>query len=1517
MATVTRNTFSNLAALETAYTEAHAGWSLPNAMEWAFAAYNNVTGPIASYTSSSPTRVAGVLTNGDLFVADGANLLGYPYTVNKLTYDFRNSDVAAQLFGAVTTSYNGARTGYVNQAVVFEPTRGSVTFNGYNDVALTGDGTISSMLWERNGASIITTTSSPIRADLNDSSQPLISGAWNSVTLTYAGQTLTVSNLVWDANVVPATASDFLTVVFGSADARFLFNHAPAVLVSDQQIGAGATVLAATLLSTSDADGDSMARYRFWDGGVGGGHFNFAGTPAAAKLNLEVAAADLASVTYTGGAVAGAEVLWAQVNDGTVWGAWQSWTQTTVRTSNVLSVVAAGTDTLAPLVWRTGAQAALTISDGDGDPAVWVEFTDLTASAGSGRLWYSGSYVAANQPVVVSGANLANFWLQGGANLGSDQVQVRVNDGYGWSTPSTLTLLTKGPNHAPAVLVSAQQIVAGATVLASTLLSTSDADGDSMARYRFWDGGVGGGHFNFAGTPAAAKLNLEVAAADLASVTYTGGAVAGAEVLWAQVNDGTVWGAWQSWTQTTVRTSNVLSVVAAGTDTLAPLVWRTGAQAALTISDGDGDPAVWVEFTDLTASAGSGRLWYSGSYVAANQPVVVSGANLANFWLQGGANLGSDQVQVRVNDGYGWSTPSTLTLLTKGPNHAPAVLVSAQQIVAGATVLASTLLSTSDADGDSMARYRFWDGGVGGGHFNFAGTPAAAKLNLEVAAADLASVTYTGGAVAGAEVLWAQVNDGTVWGAWQSWTQTTVRTSNVLSVVAAGTDTLAPLVWRTGAQAALTISDGDGDPAVWVEFTDLTASAGSGRLWYSGSYVAANQPVVVSGANLANFWLQGGANLGSDQVQVRVNDGYGWSTPSTLTLLTKGPNHAPAVLVSAQQIVAGATVLASTLLSTSDADGDSMARYRFWDGGVGGGHFNFAGTPAAAKLNLEVAAADLASVTYTGGAVAGAEVLWAQVNDGTVWGAWQSWTQTTQPMAPTAGQAVIDLGSYGKLIAPVQVDGGNWLYYWDRSGDGSSADSGSLNGGVDYASHDVLDGIFNQDINRNTGGGGNTDNTYRYATLNGVHVALPTVGGQSSPPYGANGIGNRQPATAVGSSPTASTGSNAANSTYDDYLAVWDAYNGTGTSTNVNGVPSGWPLSLYFSATPSASGHAFVSLGSGSVGDYVDHWDLYVALQVLFNDSVPVITSAASTSVAENITGTVYTVTASAADAGAVLTYDVGGVDGGLFNIDALSGVVTFKTAPNFEVPSDAGGNNVYNISVTASHGSQGSAPRAVVITVTDVVEAPSSQAGQAVIDLGAYGKLIAPVQVDGGNWFYYWDRSGDGTIADSGSLNQGVDWTNHDVLDGIFNQDINGNTGGGGDTNNTYRYATLNDVHVALPTSNGAHPTYCYYYQPGEYLYQYQYLHGTAIGSSPASNGSNAANSTYSDLLAVWDAYNGTGADTQTNGTPAGWRGGGYWSATSVASGHVLIEFANPGGVPYGRADYWGGNAWVALQVL
>ena len=85
------------------------------------------------------------------------------------------------------------------------------------------------------------------------------------------------------------------------------------------------------------------------------------------------------------------------------------------------------------------------------------------------------------------------------------------------------------------------------------------------------------------------------------------------------------------------------------------------------------------------------------------------------------------------------------------------------------------------------------------------------------------------------------------------------------------------------------------------------------------------------------------------------------------------------------------------------------------------------------------------------------------------------------------------------------------------------------------------------------------------------------------------------------------------------------------------------------------------------------------------NNAPTITNSTTSYSVVENQTSA-FTITATDAD-GDALTFTIGGSDASLFTV-STSGVITFNTAPDFESPSDADGNNVYDLMASVSDGS-------------------------------------------------------------------------------------------------------------------------------------------------------------------------------------------------------------------------------------
>src|SRR5688572_22902854 len=122
----------------------------------------------------------------------------------------------------------------------------------------------------------------------------------------------------------------------------------------------------------------------------------------------------------------------------------------------------------------------------------------------------------------------------------------------------------------------------------------------------------------------------------------------------------------------------------------------------------------------------------------------------------------------------------------------------------------------------------------------------------------------------------------------------------------------------------------------------------------------------------------------------------------------------------------------------------------------------------------------------------------------------------------------------------------------------------------------------------------------------------------------------------------------------------------------------------------------------------------------------PVITSGTTASAAENSTA-VGSVTATDPDLGATLSYSiVGGADEHLFSIDGSSGALAFVSAPNFEAPADADGNNVYDVIVQVSDGTLIDR-QAIAVTVTNVNEAPVITAG-AEVSIAENGNAVTTV---------------------------------------------------------------------------------------------------------------------------------------------------------------------------------------------
>ena len=109
-----------------------------------------------------------------------------------------------------------------------------------------------------------------------------------------------------------------------------------------------------------------------------------------------------------------------------------------------------------------------------------------------------------------------------------------------------------------------------------------------------------------------------------------------------------------------------------------------------------------------------------------------------------------------------------------------------------------------------------------------------------------------------------------------------------------------------------------------------------------------------------------------------------------------------------------------------------------------------------------------------------------------------------------------------------------------------------------------------------------------------------------------------------------------------------------------------------------------------------------VTVTVTDTNDPPAVSGGSRFWIAENATTDVAAFTATDAEGDAV-TWSLAGADAAWF--DVAGGTLGFRSPPDFEMPADAGTNNVYDVTVEASD-SEGSTSHSVAVTVTDIDEA-------------------------------------------------------------------------------------------------------------------------------------------------------------------------------------------------------------------
>jgi hypothetical protein len=248
------------------------------------------------------------------------------------------------------------------------------------------------------------------------------------------------------------------------------------------------------------------------------------------------------------------------------------------------------------------------------------------------------------------------------------------------------------------------------------------------------------------------------------------------------------------------------------------------------------------------------------------------------------------------------------------------------------------------------------------------------------------------------------------------------------------------------------------------------------------------------------------------------------------------------------------------------------------------------------------------------------------------------------------------------------------------------------------------------------------------------------------------------------------------------------------------------------------------------------------------------------------------------ADANNKYTFTLSTDDGKWFKFTDYSEVV-FRTTPDWEYPDDGEKNNSYHFEVTAEDSAGNITKQLYSVFVDNVTDDFDIRSAD-----GQYlGKLIAAKAVEG-KLYYFWDKNGNG-VADID------DATTMDNLATIFKYNSDGvlNKNNGGYITEEFRFATLSGYKVALPTTG----------RPSDWDFNLNKGIGTDFDLLGANSPNKVASSKYNDLMAIWDAYNGSSTGTGLKSNPPGWMSGLYWNAeakTLMQEGdsHGLIDFTD-----------------------
>jgi hypothetical protein len=661
----------------------------------------------------------------------------------------------------------------------------------------------------------------------------------------------------------------------------------PRVLIEPNVVDLNTSVRLDTFLSITDLDfGSEITRIQYRDNSVDGGAFRFGGDLKASNVWHETTGEQIGSILFRGASSFNRESISVRVFDGQFW----SNTATGLITSGNSAPELTATDGRVTVNGFADIEDYLSYSDADNNPAVHYLIVDRQVDfVNGGDLVVNDTVNPQGQWLFVRASDLKDVVYRSQSLTGqSETISVRAFDGFAYSPTVDFRLFT---SSAPVVVTGPPvNVLTNERTAASELFEVTDLDQDTIQTYLFVDRrpNANGGYFELNGVRQNSAEWFIVQASELEDLVYVGGSAGPqAENIGVIAYDG-----FEYSDRTEIEINTISRPTLTGeSQTIQAgfyLNMATGGVANVSGTQPAGEPIFGFlaegasaidEYLFVDRRSNGGYFVKDGNRVPSATWFRVAGDELDQLEYFG-ANSGptSEEIGVFAYTNDIWNDLGEFTIDTISNSSAPVLDLRDSFGRLGGQVTLAGMFGWSDADGDSLKSFRFFDSGddPNSGYFTVNGVRQPALQFIELAWDQLDTVRYQLPNQAGSEEVRLIVNDGVFDSATATASVTTIGLPEIEATV---NDLTVNTIERIPVDSV--VSQVDFGPGITsYQLFDENTDFRSGRVELDGQDLQQGVVHTLSAADFSRLVFKGAeVDFGRqiDPVLIRGNNSVGWT----------------------------------------------------------------------------------------------------------------------------------------------------------------------------------------------------------------------------------------------------------------------------------------------------------------------------------------------------------------------------------------------------------------------------------------------------------------------------------------------------------------------------------------------------------------------------------------------------------------------------------------------------------------